>query len=312
MSSLSYSLGIEGGATRTTMILLDSRGEVAKRVEGGPCNLRLQSDTQILLLWKNLYLKIRKGRTPLPTSVGAFLAGCRVRTDEARILRLLRKLWPSSKCVAGNDALSAMAAALGNQDGIILICGTGSIVRARKGVRSIQIGGWGHIAGDGGSGYWMGRKLLRSIFHFYDTTGSTHSLARSTLRFLKIRNLEALVQWTLQASKHEIASLTKVLFRNTSDPQARLIIHKAVDLLTDNVALASKRLGLNRHPVISINPGIAKYQPLFRKLLFTAIRRKLPKAHLFLSETEGAIGAARLAEKQSKENRRKLELNQNK
>ena len=60
-----------------------------------------------------------------------------------------------------SSAQSAMAAVLGDKDGIVLICGTGSIVLARRGNRTAQVGGYGSFAGDAGSGYWMGRELVR-------------------------------------------------------------------------------------------------------------------------------------------------------
>ena len=298
-------LGIEGGATRTTAVLMDGSGRILRRVQTGPCNLRLLADAEILSLWRGLHSKIfgfparadpdRKFKNL--SAVGAFLAGCRTHKDEQRMLGLLKHVWPSSRCIGivGNDTLSVMAAAFGNGNGVVLICGTGSIVRARNGAHSAQVGGWGHVGGDGGSGFWMGRELLRRVFRSWDErTPKAFGVVQSVLAFLGLNTLEELVQWSLEAPKDEIASLTRVLFQHAADSSARAIVKQAAELLAEEVALAARKVGL-RAPRVALNRGIAMHQPFFRRLLSTAIRQKLPRAQVFLAETEGAVGAARLA-----------------
>jgi len=292
-------LGIEGGATRTTAVLLNQDGVVLKRAEAGPSNLRLMKDADLLRLWKALGAAVDGRRA---SAVGIFLAGCRTPFDRQRTLGLLKQLWPRARRAAGNDAMSAFTAALGEKDGVVLICGSGSIVRARHGARSAQVGGWGHVGGDGGSGYWMGRELVRLIFQRHDETGAGNRLPRAVLRFLGLNTIEEMVQWSLEAPKNEIASLTRVLFRYPSDPSTRAILHRAVELLAGEVALAARKAGLPpSRRTVALNRGLAHHQSLFRKMLIAAIQKKLPGAKVFLSETEGAVGAARLAARAARE-----------
>jgi len=290
--------GIEGGATRSSGILLDQNGKVLKRVDGGPCNVRLSKDHELLRLWKQWKKELCHVTKQSPSIIGAFLAGCRTHSDKARVRRLIKNVWSDSNAVIGNDSLSALAAALGNDDGIIVICGTGSIVRARRNSLSIQIGGWGHVGGDRGSGYWMGRELLRNIFQNQDVTGKINALTRSVLAFLGQNKLEELVQWSLEASKDEIASLTKILFQYQRNATAREIIDQAVKLLSTDVFLTAQKAGFfksKKNFPIALSPGLAKYQPLFRNLLIRFIQQKIPQAFVFVSEKEGALGAAMLA-----------------
>jgi N-acetylglucosamine kinase-like BadF-type ATPase len=230
-------LGIEGGATRSTAALLDERGRVLRRAKGGACNLALLSDAKFLAILRQITgaifnrnrwngklaesrLKIAPARrlrlqiasTDL-AAVGIFLAGNRRPQDAARVRHLAKKVWRNARIVTGNDAQSAMAAALGDGDGIVVICGTGSIVLARRGATTAQVGGFGSLAGDAGSGYWMGRELLRGVVRQFDETGRLDALGNSLLTFLGARNLEALVQWSINPSRDEVASLTRVLFQ---------------------------------------------------------------------------------------------------
>jgi len=296
MKMASLFLGIEGGASRSTAVLIDEEGRMLGRAEGGPCNLHLSSDREICALWKDLYSRIASeaGVREPPSGVGAFLAGCRTPFDERRSRQLIRRIWPRARSVAGDDSLSAMEAALGSGDGVLLICGTGSFVRARRGRKLTQVGGWGHVGGDGGSGYWMGRAALRAIFRIQDERGKTDILAQRVLSFLKLNTLEDLVQWSLRASKSEIASLTRVIFSLPKHPEVRFILKNAATRLADETALAAKKAGL-RAPRVALNQGLAMHQPVFERILRREITRRLRGAKVFVSSAEGALGAALLA-----------------
>lgn len=284
-------IGIEGGASRTTAIRMTPAGRILRHAEAGPCNLRLVSRGEIA----GHLARIRQRLGPsVPAAIGVFMAGCRTAADARRLRKLVGKLWPRVRVTVGSDASSAMAAALGERDGVVLICGTGSIVRARKGDCSAQVGGWGHIGGDNGSGYWLGRELVHHIFQHFDLHGSLDPLGRAALRFLGFKALDELVQWSLDASKDEIASLTRVLFRWPGSRVTRRLTWMAAELLSEQVLLAARRVGL-RSPLVALNRGLALHQPVYRRALAAAIRRRLPRARVFLAQADGAVGAARLA-----------------
>ena len=301
-----FFLGIEGGATHTTAVLMDNQGRVLKRAETGPCNLRLLKDPEIIRLWMGLKRELFSNITSKsvsPAGVGIFLAGCRTQLDKKRILRLVKFVWPNACDVVGNDTQSAMAAALGDQDGVVLVCGTGSNILAQRNKKLFHMGGWGHVGGDEGSGYWMGRELLRGIFHAYDIKGKTDALGQSVLSFLGINTVEEeLLGWSLIASKQEIASLTKILFRYSQNPLTRRILKDAVNLLAQNVVLAIRKAGFSTSRLRPLIPvviygGLVKAQPIFNKALTKEIRKRVSHAKVYSSEVEGAIGAARLASK---------------
>ena len=96
-----------------------------------------------------------------------FLAGC--GTDDRRSLEnLCAEIWPEAKIVVGSDRDSGLAAALGRGDGIVVNAGTGASVTGRRGDRIEKAGGWGHILGDAGGGYFLSVQALRLILREYD------------------------------------------------------------------------------------------------------------------------------------------------
>jgi len=75
--SLTYTLGIEGGATRTSIILADCSDNVITQFTAGPCNLRLMSKDQL----ETHLVSIRERLPKIPDAIGIGLAGVRQQAD---------------------------------------------------------------------------------------------------------------------------------------------------------------------------------------------------------------------------------------
>jgi glucosamine kinase len=60
------------------------------------------------------------------------------------------------------DAMLVLPAA-GIDEGVAVICGTGSVAVGAYRDRTVQVGGWGYLLGDEGGGYWMVREALRIL-----------------------------------------------------------------------------------------------------------------------------------------------------
>src|SRR4029079_12280276 len=82
--------------------------------------------------------------------------------DEARVVRaIMGRIGPRSRILVVNDALIALMAGAKEAPGIVIIAGTGSIVYGHNADgEAARAGGWGHMIGDEGSGYWIGRGAL--------------------------------------------------------------------------------------------------------------------------------------------------------
>jgi hypothetical protein len=70
--------------------------------------------------------------------------------------------------VVDSDLKMSHIATFKNNDGNLFIAGTGSSLLSRKDGEFIQKGGWGHILGDEGSGYWIGKQILKTYVDYLD------------------------------------------------------------------------------------------------------------------------------------------------
>jgi N-acetylmuramic acid 6-phosphate etherase len=265
--------GIEGGGTKT--IALTSDGQ---RRTFGSLNFKLASDRQVLAILRQFK----------PTRAAICLAGCRTEPDRQRLRRLAKLAWPKAEVFIGNDLDSGLAAAFGlNKPGILVISGTGSVVIGRNATgQTARAGGWGHLLGDHGSGYWIAVAGLRATIREYDRRGRVNS---RLLRRLCLNSYDQVVDWIQRASKGEIAALADEFI----DDDAGLMLQAASFLAQDCHAVAGK-LGLER-PHIALAGGVLKNHRKLTTLVSNRIRTMLPGSKVALLRRDTAEGALRLA-----------------
>jgi N-acetylmuramic acid 6-phosphate etherase len=282
-----YFLGIEGGGTHTVALLADTRGQIRKRFEVGPLNLKLASDTDVLRRLREI--KSRAARRPL--SLALCLAGCRTAVDRRRLHSLAERIWPRVPVYVGNDLDSGFAAAFGlNGTGILVVSGTGSCVQGRNGKRVARAGGWGHLLGDHGSGYWIALTGLRAAVRENDRRSVTTPALRRVLRRLCLNSLDELVDWIQRANKAEVASLASEFL---DEDGSRLTLQAASFLAMDCEAVARK-VGL-ASPDIALVGGLLTKHKRFRTWVTHRLRMLFPRARIFVPKRESAVGALLLA-----------------
>jgi N-acetylglucosamine kinase-like BadF-type ATPase len=149
--------------------------------------------------------------------------------------------------VATDAAVAWLGAFLGGP-GIIVIAGTGSVAVGGSPGAVEQVGGHGHLVGDEGSGYWIGRMALRAALAAAEGTGPPTRLS-SALTAAAGAALDELVV-RVQRSPGDRSLLTgfaPVVGRCADgpdeDPVARAIIAGAAAALAALAAALRQRLG---------------------------------------------------------------------
>ncbi len=75
-----------------------------------------------------------------------------------------------------HDSVTAFLGALGTRSGVVVAAGTGVVTLAVGRTAVARIDGWGHLFGDAGSGYWIGRAALDAVMRAYDGRGEATAL----------------------------------------------------------------------------------------------------------------------------------------
>jgi N-acetylmuramic acid 6-phosphate etherase len=290
MSASERILGVEGGGTKTAWVLVERTADGLRVVDQGrlpPSNFRLTSTERLRSIFRQLPAEADR--------VGMFLAGCGA-DDRGSLELLCTEVWPKARIVTGSDRDSGLAAALGGGDGIAVNAGTGASVTGRRGDRIEKAGGWGHILGDAGGGYFLSVQALRLILREYDLHRSDAQFTADILRALSLNSRDELVRWAQNADKMEIASLAPIVFEaaTKSDANALKIIEEGTGVLSEYTEAVATRLHLLAPKVILLG-GLFQRDSAYTHAFRRKLKKNMPDARVAMSERSPEFGAAWLA-----------------
>ena len=284
-------LGVEGGGTKTGWVLVERDDKELRILAQGrlpPANFRLETPDRLRAIFRELPREIDRA--------GIFLAGCGTSEDRQSLLRLCAEIWPNTKIVTGSDRESGLAAALQHGDGIVVSAGSGSSVTGRRGDKIENAGGWGHILGDTGGGYFLSIQALRLILREYDLHRGEMQFTAKILHALSLNNLDELVRWAQTADKMEIAMLTPVVFEAAASGDARgmEIIEKGAQVLSEYTEAVASRLHLLA-PKVMLLGGLFQRDSIYTHTFRRRLKKNLPDARVATAERAPEVGAAWLA-----------------
>src|SRR5512140_1191813 len=140
-------VGIDGGGTRTTALATDADGRELAREEGEPGIVRVLDPAAGAGPLTRLVKRVaeRSGAADAPVAaLCCALAGAGREPERVGLENAIRKLGVAERVRVTTDAEGAMADALGDGPGILVIAGTGSIAWGRDALgHSARVGGWG-------------------------------------------------------------------------------------------------------------------------------------------------------------------------
>jgi N-acetylglucosamine kinase-like BadF-type ATPase len=293
-------LGIDAGGTKTVCLLADEDGTIQAASRGAGANLQSAGELEVEKVLHQV-MEEAIGDRGRPAAICLGIAGVD-RTDDARVVsEIMRRISPGSRVLVVNDALIALMAGVGNMPGIVIVAGTGSISYGRNaGGAAARAGGWGHVIGDEGSGYWIGRQTLAAAVREVDGRGPRTALTADVLAHFGVPDAAGLVRivYAREVPRANIATLgpTVERARERGDAVAMQILERAADELALAAASVAARLDMRGEAFAFILAG-----GMFRVVpsLIDELRRRLtevaPRAEVRPLDREPATGAVALA-----------------
>ena len=293
-------LGIEGGGTRTSVLLVDSATDtVLTRLTLGPGNLHLLSGDAL----GDRLEEIRRDLPVTPERIGIGFAGVRSEGDRERLTAAVARTWPGVPAVVTDDLILALEAVPWREDcdaQVLLVSGTGSCCLGRHRNGSVvKVGGRGHVIGDRGSSCDIALHALRSIVTISDIHADWPPLGADILTFLQMNEPEALIEWSSVASKTELASLARVVFAAAASRQdeiALAILNRAAERLSKDTVTCAARIAKRGQKVqFVLNGSVLLKNPVFGEEVIARIRGAWPEGEITPLESPGVWGAVRMA-----------------
>ena len=295
--------GVDGGGSKTRVILADMNGNTLADVTGAGSAMRPGGGDHSSGIIAELVRQgvneagINAGR---PRTIVAGVAGVGRAAENRALTVALEDLEIADDVIVQGDGEIALTDAFGTGPGIILISGTGSIAYGRSPNRVLaRCGGWGPAFGDEGSGAWIGRKALAIVASAADGREPQTALTGAVLTAAQVNEPQELIPWGIAATPRELAALAPVVFNVASagDVRANSLVGLAVEELVLHIrALALKLFGDERAAIpVAFSGGLLHKGSFIRKKLEQRIKSAVPGAQVRPAEIIAARGAVKAA-----------------
>ncbi len=253
-------MGIDGGGSKLRITITNADLRSLASIESAPANPSvIGHDNARPLIRHEIACALRQARLqPQDIAAAAIgLAGASNLHSEDWLLETVKPALPDALIVPSSDLEIALVGSLGQRQGILLLAGTGSaIYGVAPGGQRLQIGGWGYLLGDEGSGYWIGSQLLRHIIARHDQGASSKddALTRACMDVLGLTEPRELIAWlyrSKEAPATRIASLAELVLNAVADCSkwAAICVESAAEQLARQVNLMRSRLNYENAPI---------------------------------------------------------------
>jgi len=299
---MGYSLGFDGGGTKTDCVLLDPRGAVIGEGRGGPANpLRCGYDVAFASLREAAAGAIAAAsiRPDAITSVCAGIAGAGRRNVVRRISVFLAQEFPVALAQVATDYEIALEAAVGSGPGVVLIAGTGSVAYGRNAAgETARAGGYGPWIGDEGSAFEIGRRAVSAVARTRDTDAPATMLGEMISTALQCPDWDELMLRIMKNPDEIFPILFPVVAAaaNSEDSAAKEILFTSAIGLGNLAMIVIRRLGMKgqQFPLVK-SGGVFGYSRMLDSLLDSVLASGALRAQISRLEISPAIGAARMA-----------------
>jgi N-acetylglucosamine kinase-like BadF-type ATPase len=293
-----FLMGVDGGATKTLAAVLDLQERRLHLGHGGssnPDSVGAHAATDSLV--KATDEAIDRAGIEREQLDGAVLAIAGTDTDA--VATNVRERCPSAWTVV-NDVVGAWAAATAARPGVGVISGTGSnVLGVGHGGHVWRAGGWGHVLGDEGSGYWLALQSIRAALADREASGPETALVTAAIDFFEVPSVEALATlvYTKPLSKGEIAAFAIETARvaHAGDEVARSLYLRAADELARQIAAVIEQTTLTGEFPVGLIGSAFKAGELFVAPLASAIAELAPRARVAVVEMAPVGGCVLLA-----------------
>jgi glucosamine kinase len=298
-----FIMGIDGGATKTLAAVLDMHAKALHFAHGGPSNqdaVGVKAAVDALLSVADEAIE-RAGITQqaLARTVLA-VAGTDTDAIARHVLAARTEDW-----IVVNDVVGAWATATGATPGVGAISGTGSnVFGVGPRGRAWRAGGWGHLLGDEGSGYWLGIQSIKAALRHRDGSGPATELSQAAIEFFAVESVEALAAlvYSKPLTKGEIAAFAshtaKVAERG--DAVARGLFERGAAELAGQITVVIRHTALDQESIedgfpVGLIGSAFKAGAMFVDPLVSAVHEAAPQARVSVVEMAPVGGSLLLA-----------------
>ncbi|HEU5475104.1 MAG TPA: BadF/BadG/BcrA/BcrD ATPase family protein [Actinophytocola sp.] len=302
---MSILLAIDGGNSKTEVLLADTTGAVLGYARGAGSNHQTAGMAEALSRLDEL-VRVVRDRAGIPAGTrpalaAVYLAGADLPVELDTLDAAVGGSRFADRSIVDNDILALLRAGTEAPDAVAVVCGAGTNCagRAADG-RTVRFPALGRLTGDWGGGQHLGGLALWHAARAEDGRGPDTALVSAiTAHFGLARIADVSAAAHFGEISHEcIGELSPMLFRvaATGDEVARALVVRQGEEIAIMAGTAIRRLGLLEAEVsVVLGGGVLRSRD---PVLFGALTERLtataPGAEIALVTDPPVIGAALL------------------
>ncbi|MGM9940678.1 MAG: N-acetylglucosamine kinase [Bulleidia sp.] len=226
-------IGIDVGGTKTKAVLFDHNGSAVKEITVGSSHLSAGSEETIIA---NLRQCLLDDTSPIIIGYAGY---GKSRAMQEKIRQLVHTAFENRTAVICSDLETAVCSTLGNRDGIVVILGTGSIALKQTDGIMERRGGYGYVLSDEGSGYAIGREILRAYVRTIDHRMPDTGLQKAVMDTFHLNDPSEIITAILdegRVNRTKIASIARLSMDPSLQDVMTPILKKAAQDVYDLIA----------------------------------------------------------------------------
>ena len=294
-------VGVDGGGTKTRVIVADESGKPLADLEGPASAVRpgqAERSAEVIAETVRRALDEAEMSNVVPRVICVGVAGVGREPERQALWQALAGRELADEVVVHADATIALDDAFGDGAGVLLIAGTGSVAFGRSPAGVVaRCGGWGPNIGDEGSGAWIGRRALSVVTAASDGREPETALTGAILTAAQVNDVNDLIAWAAGATPAMLATLAPAVISeaDAGDLRSNAILSMAVEELVLDVRALARELFMDERAAVpvALTGGLLRRGTTLRKRLEQRMKSAVPGAQLQGGDVDAARGAVR-------------------
>lgn len=287
-------IGIDGGGTHSTAVAAYPDGRIAAVACGGGLNFHNVGVEIVRQRMEDMVAQLCSHSGCAAEAVCVGLSALDAPADDATLSTFTTGTLKKDQLDLQSDAYIALMGLTQGKPGVIVICGTGSMLLMvdAQGVQHAS-GGWGYLLGDAGSGYTLAREGLLAAIDHAEGLGDATPLLQDALDYFRLSTPRGLIDriYAPGFTPDQLAGFARCVLARAQEGEA---VSSAI--LRRNM----ERLARHAATLIALRPeascvglygGVFAHSDTARTLFADALRRLTPQVQIVSPEYPPELGA---------------------
>lgn len=305
MGAMSPLLAVDGGNSKTDVLICDDSGAVLGHAHGPGTNHQTYGLAESLRRLDALVSAARASaglRDEDRLALAAvYLAGADLPAELAMLTEAVVHAAWADKSIVDNDTLALLRAGTESPDAVAVVCGAGinCVGRAADG-RMVRFPALGTLTGDWGGGDELGATALWHATRAEDGRGPATALTSALATFFGLDSAASVAAAAHldPAVADRLGALTPVLFEvaRAGDEVARAIVRRQAEEVALLAIAALRRLSLLARPAtVVLGGGVLRARdPLLHEVIRASLTEAAPLAEITVVTDPPVVGSALL------------------